>query len=255
MQTWHGGCKAGLNKGFFMFKSLLAGASLAALMIFPAHATLQIAAQIGPDSFFCADNTACDTNPAVGTIQLNDQIVDGIQVEGSIQVSDHGAFPSLNTSSLDLINTLGSTVTATIAVSDNNFPAVAAAFTTAGSGVWQGPGASTISMGWFIDAANAQGANTAFDTPGVQVDAFANSSIGRTSAFSHNGNLIMVLGAPFSMSEQATISLAAGEALINRGQAMVTSDVPETSTWMMVGLGFTGLAALGRKKRPGRWAI
>lgn len=233
-----------------MNKVLVTAAILAAVGATPARATLQIAAQIGPDSFFCADNTSCDTNPAVGTIQLNDQVVDGIQVEGSIQVSDHGAFPSLNTSSLDLINTLATPVTATIAVSDNDFPAVAATFTTAGSGTWQGPGASSISMSWFVDALNRQGASTAFDVPGTLVDTFSNTSIGRTSAFSHNGNFVMVLGAPFSMSEQASLFLAPGEALINRGQAMVTSDVPEPATWSLVAVGFLFMAwgAMSRKR-------
>lgn len=233
-----------------MKRLLLAGTLLAAIGATPAHATLQIALQVGPDAFFCADNSACDTNPDIGVIQILDQIIDGIQVNGSIQASNHGGFSSLNTSSLDVINTIATPVTATVAVSDTDFPAIAATFNTAGAGTWQGPGASSISMSWFVDAANAQGADNAFDTPGTLIDTFSNSSSGRTSAFSHNGSTIMMLTSPFSMTEQASIFLAPGEALINRGQAIVTSEVPEPATWlmMMLGFGFLAFGAAGRKR-------
>lgn len=232
-----------------MRKLLLASTLLAS--IGPANATLQIALQIGPDSFFCGDNQACDTNPAVGTIQVTDQIVDGIQVDGSVQESVHGLFPSLNTSSLDLTNTSASPVTAIVAVGDNDFSPTRAVFTSAGSGTWQGPGASSITMSWFVDPANAQGADTAFDTPGNLIDTFSNSSAGRTSAFSHNGSTILNLTSDFSMTEASTISLAPTEALINRGQSLVAGAVPEAPTWLMLGLGFMGLtfAASSARKR------
>jgi hypothetical protein len=236
---------------------LLTGVFLGALAASPAHATLQIALQVGPDAFFCADNTACDTNPATGVIQVANTVVDGIQVDGSIQGSDHGLpFPSINTSSLDVINTLTTPVTATVAVSDTDFPAIAATFISAGSGTWQGPSGSAITMGWFVDPANAQGADNAFDTPGTLIDTFSNASFGRTSAFSHNGSTILNLFAPFSMTLASTISMAPSEALINRGQALVTEAVPEPATWAMLLVGFIGMAwgALTRKRLRQRLA-
>jgi hypothetical protein len=221
----------------------------ATLLSAPANATLQIALQVGPDAFFCADNTSCDTNPALGIVQVGNVVVDGIAVDGSIQASDHGPpFPSLNTSSLDIINTLATPIVATVAVSDTDFPSIAALFTAAGSGTWQGPSGSAITMGWFVDPANAQGADNAFDTPGVLLTTFSNASVGRTSAFSTNGSFIQTLAAPFSMTLQSTLTLSPGEALINRGQALVTSEVPETSTWAMIAIGF-GFMAWGAATR------
>lgn len=240
------------KKEIVMRSILLAGTLLSALAAQPASATLQIALQVGPDSFFCGDNQACDTNPAVGIIQVANQVVDGIQVDGSIQASVHDfPFSSINTSSLDLINTLSTPVTATVAVSDNNFPGLTATFTSAGAGTWQGPGSSSLTMSWFVDPANAQGANNAFDTPGTLIDTFSNSSSGHTSAFSHNSSTILHLNSAFSMTESSTINLAPTEALINRGQALVTAAVPEAPTWVMLGLGFFGLslAASSTRKR------
>lgn len=236
-----------------MSKWLFMGVATAALLgAQPAHAVLQIALQVGPDSFLCVDNTACDTNPAVGTVQVGNTLVDGIEVNGSIQESIHGAvFPTLDTSSLSITNTLGATVIATVAVSDTDFKAVVARFVTSAGGVWVGPSGATTTQGWWIDAANDQGASNAFDTPGTEIDSFSAINTPLTEAFSHNGGTIMNLIAPFSLTEQATFTLPAGEELLNRGQAIVGIAAPEPSTWAMMGIGFGVMAFFGLRKRRG----
>lgn len=238
-----------------MRRLLLGTAMIVAFGAQPAKAVLQIAAQIGPDSFFCADNTACDTNPAVGVLQVNDTVIDGIEVNGSLQASTKApGFNSLNTGSLSITNTSASSITLVVAVSDTDFLPVARRVNTAGSGVWQGPGGSTILMNWAVDAADAQGANTAFNVPGTTIDTFAQTAKAIADSFSHDGGVDLTLTSPFSMTEQATATLSAGESLVNRGQAEVTLAVPEPGTWVMTGLGFALLAGLGARAR-GRMAL
>src|SRR5262249_10457489 len=146
-----------------MNRFLITTALLAVIGVAPAHATLQIAAQIGPDSFFCADQTACDTNPTVNVLQVADTIIDGIAVAGSLQFAEFGASSVLNTGSLSITNTIATPITITVAVGATGFLPIARQINSAGSGVWQGPGSSTILMNWSVDAANGQGADNAFD--------------------------------------------------------------------------------------------
>ena len=96
----------------------VADAAAAALLIgMPqARADLLIAADIGGTTFNCADNQAgCDLNPTTGILQLADQTINGVQVNGSIQTSTITATPNtLNTSSLSVINNSGATRTISV---------------------------------------------------------------------------------------------------------------------------------------------
>jgi hypothetical protein len=234
-------------------KVLLALSAAALALASPAQATLQIALQVGGDSFFCADNTSCDTNPAVGTVQIADQVIDGIDVHGSIQASVHGAQPVLSTSSLSVTNTTGSALVATVAVSDTNFAPFTGNFATSANGEWIGVAGATANGGFFIDPANAQGAINAFSVPGSMIDSFSATSGALTLAFAHNGETFMALDSPFSMTEQAIFVLPAGEELLNRGQAIVgTAAVPEPSTWALLASGFGLVGLLGMKRRRNR---
>src|SRR6185503_15299030 len=103
---------------------VLAAASIIALALgmAPANAVLQIAWDFGGTTGGCVDNTGCDLNAAVGTLQLADQTINGVTVNGSIQTSTKSAaLDILNTSSLSVINTTGSNIPVTLTVSDNGF--------------------------------------------------------------------------------------------------------------------------------------
>jgi len=86
-----------------------------ALGMAPANAVLQIAWDFGGTTGGCVDNTGCDLNAAVGTLQLADQTINGVTVNGSIQTSTKSAaLDILNTSSLSVINTTGSNIPVTL---------------------------------------------------------------------------------------------------------------------------------------------
>jgi hypothetical protein len=223
-----------------------------------ARAALQIAAQIGPDGFFCADGGACDTSPASGIITTGNTVLDGIVFSSSSTSAASGGLNFLNASNLLITNTLSTAVDIVITVSATDFTAPVLQFATADAGTWQGSALSTASFKWFVDPANAQGASNAFNTPGALVDSDFSTSSGPVLAFSRTDPVVAdALNAPFSMTEQLTLHLGAGESLVNRGQSIVGAAVPEPSTWAMMLVGFVGLAwgALTRKRLRSERAI
>ena len=102
----------------------------------PAHAGLQIAFDVGGATFACADNTACDLNPAVGTLELANQTFGGVQVNGSITASLQGGFNFLNTSSLSVINGNPFAVPITTTFGDTGFVGPINKIQLSGSGTW-----------------------------------------------------------------------------------------------------------------------
>ena len=213
----------------------------------PAHAMLQIAVDV--DGF-----TEHDSSPT-GSLVVPAFTLDGVTVSGSLSQSfGTPRTPSgvnlLNTSSLQVTNNSGATRTIEVTVGDTDFHAPVWVATTAGSGVWVEAGDSAITMNWFGDALNRQGATTVSDTPGKLLDTFSNTSNGDLNdSFSHNGEGFFAgqLMSPFSLTEQATFTLINGGMLINRGQSVAA--VPEPSTWAMliIGFGFMAWGAMTRR--------
>jgi hypothetical protein len=231
---------------------LLAAALLAAVGVPKAHATLQIAASIGGDEFFCADNASCDANPAIGVINTNPVTLDGISFSSTTAAASSGSIDFLNSSSLLITNTTSAAVTLIITASQTGFTAPVNSFNDADSGVWQGSAASAATLKWFVDAANTQGADNSGDTPGALVDTNLSTAAFPVLGFSRTSPAIAdVLTSPFSMTEQSTIVLGAGESLVNRGQSIIGAEsaVPEPSTWVMFGLGFAALGYAGYRRR------
>jgi len=132
----------------------MAGTAAAGLLIgIPqTQATLLIAGQIGATTFSCVDNNpACDVQfLTTGTLQLANQTINGVQINGSIQTSTgtpaNPGIDTLNASSLSLINTTTSSRTIAFTVGDTDFAGPIDKFFTSGSGTWQTANGSTITL-------------------------------------------------------------------------------------------------------------
>jgi hypothetical protein len=248
-----------MNATLRLFLSGLAVAGLIAAVSAPAHAVLQIAADVSGTPFFCADNspTGCDKNPAVGVIQLADDTLNGVAVNGSIQLSTgtpaNPGLDLLDTSSLSVINGSGATRVVTVAVSDTSFSAPVKSFHLTGSGTWVNAAGSSLLLKWFDDPANTQGADTAFDAPGDLLGTFMSAGSNPLLSFSTDQKGAVSDTGPFSMTLWAQATLNPGGVLLDRGQGEVKTPIPELSTWAMIGLGFAALGFAGyRRKRKDR---
>ena len=230
----------------------LAAAGLMAAVSTPAHAVLQIAADVSGATFFCADNTGCDLNPAVGVLQLANGTLNGVAVNGSIQASTGTpANPGqdlIDTSSLSIINNSGATRVVTIAVGDTDFSAPVTSFDITGSGTWVKAGGSSLLLKYYDDPANAQGADNAFDAPGTLLGSFTSTGSGPLKSFAFDDSGAVNDSAPFSMTLWAQATMTSGAVLLDRGQGEAKSAVPEPSTWAMMILGFAGLGYAGYRR-------
>ncbi len=74
----------------------------------PAWALLELYANVGGTVFTCSDGAACDTNPAPGILEFNNDTINGVFFNGVLAASTSpGALDILNSSVLNVINTKG----------------------------------------------------------------------------------------------------------------------------------------------------
>jgi hypothetical protein len=223
----------------------------------PAHAVLQISGTVGGIAVQCADQAACDTNPLVGQLAVGDQTLGGVQFIGSSQTQTvGGSSNSLNTSSFQIINNSGTDVAIDLTVSGTSFAAPTSLYSASGAGTFQTADGSTITLSYYADAGNNQGADFPGDTPGTQLQTFSHTATGLTDSFSFSsGTLPLVETSPFSMTLLAAGTLVSGGELVGRTQALVTDvAVSEPGTLGLLGMALLGFVGLRRQMR-GRSAM
>ena len=238
---------------------VFAGASALALLVAaPASATLQVSLTDGTNVFTCHDGQlGCDLSGGANNVLLVDTTVGGFFVQIALALSTFGAHNVLQLSSSNIQNLGGTEGVLTFGASDTNFigpvnSILESASLTFNSNVGAGP--STLKF--FADPANVQGANP-LNTPGVLLDTVSGSPASDPDSFS--GTKLSSFFAPglFSMTEGASVDLLAGGSITGFDQSMTTSSVvPETSTWVMLGLGFAAMTMVGvRRNKTARLAV
>lgn len=255
-----------------LVRLLLAGAAAAGLsagLLGPAQATLQLGADVSGTPNNCVDNdVTCDTNPAIGILQLaNGPVVNGTIVTGekaqSIGTPANPGVDLFSIGNLSVLNVTspGASRTITSSISDTSFTAPAVSFHVTGSGTFQtlAPNSSiagaSLTYNWYIDPSNTQGAASSTDTPGILVNSFSFTpsnpfldSFGFTDTRAL-APLGITLTGPFSITMQAIYTLPAGTELLSRGEAITLAAIPEPSTWAMMGVGFALIGGVGLRRR------
>jgi hypothetical protein len=228
-----------------MKKLLLTALGTAALLAAaPAQARLQISITANGATFSCFDGElTCDQSGGANNLLVVDQLVGGAFVQIALAQS---SLDNLQLSSSNIENLTGSPITIGLFAGDTNFAPPVKRIDNSASLTFNnavGSGVSTLSF--FADPANVQGANPV-NTPGTLLASVAGTPTTNPDSFS--GTLITGFSAlaPFSMTETASLSLVSGGSITGFNQSM-EAIVPESRTWVMMLLGFTGLAYAARR--------
>jgi hypothetical protein len=225
-----------------------------------ANAVLQLNAQFDGGTFSCVDNNAtCDTNPATGILAVGTQTIGGVTVTGQVSIATSAAgFSSLNTSSLQVINNNTTATAYQIAIGATGFSGPTFQFDASGSGTWQGAAGSTISMTFYDDPTNQQGADTPTDLPGTLLATLADTANGIVDSFNLTQSGAISDPALYSMSLGTSGTLTAGAELVSRGQALVKENavIPEPGSFLILGGMMASFGCLGwlRRRRASHFA-
>jgi hypothetical protein len=236
---------------------LAAGLGFAALPHADAHLMWAITAggasacAVDQDAFACSHGVQIsDSDSRAGFLQIEALLGDFL-VDDSLLVSFRGppTPPSVNLvggNTFSYSNLGSASTTAKVAVSDTGYTGAAIAATLA-SGEWVNTTGSTMTMTWYIDPANAQGATNPDDRPGILIDSFTDSITDPCACFDYSGAPRAVsLAGPFSMTAALNLTVTAEGALEHVTDAAATLFAPEPATLALFGF---ALAALGLTRR------
>jgi hypothetical protein len=248
-------------------------ASLGALLLTfaaprPANAVLQL-------SFTATDTTTLATNSqtfvdggfgdasapggnttpdGILTLANGRVILPGVTVNGSTSEALGtpplaSAITVLSSGSSSITNNTADTVHIVVAVSATDFNAGRVSDSVTGSGTFQLSNGSSISLGWYDDPTNVQGANNSTDHPGNLIDTFTFVSTSTLDSFAVNDGPFTVSDPnPFSMTLTFDFTLLPGGSLISRGQSEI-KEVPEPFSLAIMGSGLIALTSLRAFRR------
>lgn len=217
----------------------------------PAKARLQLSINANGATFSCFDGElGCDQSGGANNLLVVNTTVGGAFVEIALAQSTFGKPDVLELSSSSIVNNSGAPITISLVAGDTSFAAPINAIRESGSLTFNDAvGSSASSLSFFADKLNRQGANP-LNTPGTLLDTVFGTPTTNPDSFSGSKTEAFSASSPFSMTESASLNLIAGGSITGFNQSMQTN-IPEPRTWVMLALGFLGLAYAGRnaKKR------
>lgn len=228
----------------------------------PAEAALILAIDTnGAQACASDNNTGCsfgtpilDQNGLVNQMSFGGTpvMVGGLSVFGSSQTATYGPPNNiLNTASFQITNTTGTTQIGNFAVSATDFTSPISFTSVSGSGTLELAQGSQITMRWYADPANAQGAEFSTDTPGILLHECSITALDNSEALAcAPPDVATPFGAPYSMTLYTLFSLTAGGTLVGRSQTEIAEveAVPEPMTMTLLGLGLLGAGIMRRRR-------